>query len=382
VLPLICIIIAVESLSTGHLLHNATSHHLSKRQALASVCSSQECKYGSCEITGQFTYLCHCRSGIQGTNCDTVSPAGTGPCAANPCFGVGSQCVNQGTVSFTCFCAAGLTGATCQSRIGSCACLNGGVCTAATLNGVATFQCACAAGFGGPLCQYRTTMRSCQILGCQNGGTCTILSSCSCPTGFTGTLCELSSVTTTAAAVTVPAISICAPGICLNGGTCIQLTTNIGFCSCPNGYYGLFCNIATATGVTVTTPVTTTLATTTIASAVIRCPFTNICSNGGTCNLNPVTNTVTCSCLPNYTGVICETALPFCQNNPCKNGATCVTGTGTAGTCTCPTGFEGVYCEISTTCPNNPCQNNQKCILLNGNPICLCGAGYNPPYCT
>lgn len=376
------------------------NHHLAKRQALATVCQPSTCRYGNCEILTQYTFQCHCNAGITGTNCNSVAPATADKCSSNPCYGSGSTCVPQGLVGFTCFCAAGLTGTQCQSHLNVCQCQNGGACQLTTVNNVATYTCSCLPGFGGELCQFRTSLATCQIQGCQNGGTCTILSTCACPSGFSGPLCEISTATTTAPSVTVTPISICTPGICLNGGICLQLTNNIGYCSCPAGFYGIFCNFATNTAVTASTPTTTVLSTTatttvvalttpttpvtvaTTVSSTVRCTFSNPCLNGGTCNFNPTTNAIQCACLPNYTGFICQTQQPFCQTNPCQNGGTCVSGTGNAGTCTCATGYSGTFCEVGLTCISNPCLNNQQCVLLNNNPVCLCGAGYNPPFCS
>jgi hypothetical protein len=149
---------------------------------LASVCNSNQCKYGTCEILNQFAYKCHCQSGITGTNCDFIAAAGN-PCSSNPCYGATSVCVNQGTVAFACVCQAGLSGQTCRDHVGACQCQNGGACT---IVGPNAYRCSCLSGFGGELCQFRTTLTSCQYLGCQNGGTCTIISICTCPTGFTG----------------------------------------------------------------------------------------------------------------------------------------------------------------------------------------------------
>ncbi len=109
---------------------------------------------------------------------------------------------------------------------------------------------------------------------------------------------------TTTPAVTVPTISICAPGICLNGGVCIQLTPNIGYCQCRNGFYGLFCNFAPSV-TTMSTPITTTntvTTTTTTLPSFVRCNFPNPCLNDGTCTYNPLNNQIFCDCLPNFEG--------------------------------------------------------------------------------
>lgn len=360
-------------------------HHLAKRQALASVCTNQDCRFGTCEILTQYTKSCHCIAGVGGSNCDLVVSANN-PCSSNPCYGSGSTCTNSGS-TFTCTCPTGLSGLQCEKHTTSCQCTNGGSCQTSTYNGATVYSCTCLPGFGGQLCQFRTTLQTCQILGCQNGGTCTILSVCSCPANYAGNFCEIS-LLTTAASVVAPQISICFPGVCLNGGTCIQVTSNIGFCQCLQGFSGLYCNIGSSTPttpltqLTTTTAATTTAATTTLLST-IRCTFTNPCLNNGVCNFNPTTNAVSCTCLANFEGIVCQTQVAFCKNSPCKNGGTCVSGTGTAGTCTCPTNFEGTYCEVRSSCTtNNPCLNNQPCIEVNGLPFCLCQAGYNLPYCS
>ena len=176
-----------------------------KRQALATVCQSNECRYGACEIVTATQYKCHCNAGITGTNCDTMAAAGN-PCSSNPCYN-GGICVNQGT-SFICTCPNGLAGSTCRLQTAvPCPCQNGATCNVSFLNGVVGNTCTCPAGFGydlkfkflnkfyesnkflfksGELCQFRTSLQTCQILGCQNGGTCTILATCKCPPNFTG----------------------------------------------------------------------------------------------------------------------------------------------------------------------------------------------------
>lgn len=380
---LLCILIISTALAEAK-----SKHHLSKRQALSTVCQPTTCRYGNCEILSQFSFQCHCNAGITGSACTTVAASTADKCASNPCYGSGSTCVPQGLVGFTCFCAAGLTGPQCRSHLNTCQCQNNGVCNLAIINNVNTYTCTCPAGFGGELCQFRTSLTTCQIQGCQNGGTCTILSTCVCPTGFSGNLCEIANSATTTPAVTLPTISLCTPGICQNGGICIQLTSNIGYCSCPTGFFGIFCNFNTNTAITQSTPTTTTAATTTTTTTTTanpfstRCTFTNPCQNGGTCNYNPTNFQIKCSCLPNYSGTLCETQIPFCTNNPCKNGGTCVSGTGNTGSCTCATGFSGTFCDVGLTCSPNPCQNNQQCLQLSTGPICLCSTGLTPPFCT
>ena len=59
------------------------------------------------------------------------------------------------------------------------------------------------------------------------------------------------------------------------------------------------------------------------------------CTNGGVCNVG------TCVCPDGYTGQYCETKKDPCDDVVCHNGGVCV-----AGKCTCQTGYEGEYCEV------------------------------------
>ncbi len=59
------------------------------------------------------------------------------------------------------------------------------------------------------------------------------------------------------------------------------------------------------------------------------------CVNGGTCNNG------TCACPDGYKGTFCETKIDPCDGVVCQNGGTCV-----AGKCSCPIGYEGEYCEV------------------------------------
>ena len=144
---------------------------------LANVCNYNQCKYGTCEVTSLTTYNCHCFSGITGANCDTRSTS-INPCSSNPCYG-NSTCLALSSTAFQCVCGIGaggiLAGPFCQSTY-SCQCLNNGVCQTSTDSaGLAIYRCQCPTGFGGNLCQFQIgAFQSCQVVGCSNGGTCTI----------------------------------------------------------------------------------------------------------------------------------------------------------------------------------------------------------------
>lgn len=62
------------------------------------------------------------------------------------------------------------------------------------------------------------------------------------------------------------------------------------------------------------------------------------CLNGGACNDG------TCICPEGYTGEYCENeVVDPCDNVGCLNGGVCVDGS-----CVCPNGYEGPNCEIET----------------------------------
>lgn len=337
--------------------HNK-SHHLSKRQIASSVCSSNTCKYGTCEIISQISYKCHCQYGITGTNCDQQAPSNS-PCSSNPCYGEGT-CINLSATQFQCLCPSGYGGTQCKGTTGTCSCQNGGTCVAtASGTGILAYECNCPANFGGNLCQFvKSTFQSCQNVGCQNGGYCTIFSTCLCPNGFTGTFCELSNIntvvpaTTTATPVTTSLapvtqtpypLNICAPGICLNGGQCYQITSALALCLCTAGYSGVYCNIA-PTYYTTASPVT--LAPVTVTVAPINSCATNPCLNGGLCVASPTSSTslvpntgYRCICAAAFTGTNCETGYS-CTNYNCPVGQRCSIGSNFLPQCI-PIAFQG-----------------------------------------
>ncbi|XP_046580627.1 wnt inhibitory factor 1-like isoform X1 [Haliotis rubra] len=121
---------------------------------------------------------------------------------------------------------------------------------------------------------------------------------------------------------------------CENGGTC----TEVGECSCMQGFEGKFCRLALCNP---------------------------ICQNNGTC-ISPEV----CACPEGYTGTHCEKAT---CGRPCENGGRCLP----EGYCWCTKGYYGEACEYSH-CNNSPCENGGTCI---GPVRCQCSSGYSGNQC-
>jgi hypothetical protein len=87
------------------------------------------------------------------------------------------------------------------------------------------------------------------------------------------------------------------------------------------------------------------------------------CKNGGVC-VND-----TCSCPSGFYGVNCQ--IPVCPT--CLNNGVCDSAT---GSCNCPTGYFGINCEFRS-CPT--CLNNGYCDTTTGS--CICPIGYEGTNC-
>ncbi|XP_026284194.1 sushi, von Willebrand factor type A, EGF and pentraxin domain-containing protein 1 isoform X1 [Frankliniella occidentalis] len=213
-------------------------------------------------------------------------------------------------------------------------CQNGGSCRALSLGFV---TCDCPFGFYGSFCE--SVYYHCNSSPCLNGGQCVqnypMGYTCKCPSGYIGKNCE-------------EEIDDCSPNPCLNNSTCEDLSDGY-FCDCSDGFRGANCEEN-------------------IDDCVSKpCGDNGLCVDG--------ISSYTCTCVDGYSGQNCETEpVDTClENNPCMNGATCLTTPNGMHKCICPFGFEGNNCGIIDSCSSSPCLNNGICVKKGvGGHICNC----------
>ncbi|XP_045930210.1 protocadherin Fat 3a [Micropterus dolomieu] len=109
------------------------------------------------------------------------------------------------------------------------------------------------------------------------------------------------------------------------------------------------------------------------------------CRNGATCISLP-SGGFSCNCSPQYTGGRCEMEITACVPNPCQNGAICK-AIGNAFLCSCRRGFKGLTCdedvnECDRRNPEGECENGGVCVNTHGSFYCNCTAGFVGQHCS
>ncbi|XP_056636916.1 low-density lipoprotein receptor-related protein 1 isoform X1 [Diorhabda sublineata] len=195
----------------------------------------------SCEIS-----ICgkHGRPSSDGSKCVCASGYTGDACDRNVCD---NHCLNggtcrQGTKQLECVCNKFFTGRRCEVNLclgryppkgcnEKCNCKNGGECVKPNED-IEEFVCRCPDTYYGYKCdKYLLGPTPC-INRCLNGGICVLPNTdqppiCHCTKRWTGTYCES------------PAVC---ENYCENSGTC-SVSDNVPFCTCPNGYSGVRCEL-------------------------------------------------------------------------------------------------------------------------------------------
>ncbi|XP_072017664.1 uncharacterized protein [Amphiura filiformis] len=256
VVPLVC---GCGTKNTAAADRGRSSKHKSFSTSSAkdiNECSSDPCQNGGTCMDSVNEYSCSCLAGYVGVHCEID----INECSSDPCQN-GGTCTDS-VNGYSCSCLAGYVGVHCEVDINECSsghCQNGGTC----MDNVNGYSCSCLAGYVGVHCEI--DFDECSSDPCQNGGKCVegVASYiCHCLPGYVGVHCT--------------DIDECSSGACLNGGTCENLVNGFS-CKCVIGYVDAHCETAICT---------------------------KGCEIGGTC-----TAPDTCTCLPCYTGTMCESVV-------------------------------------------------------------------------
>ncbi|XP_053211719.1 cubilin-like [Panonychus citri] len=353
-----------------------------KQRLEENLCSTNPCRNGGTCLPAFQSYICECREGWDGANCDSD----VDECLKFSFTDLGCQngatCINlPGT--YQCNCINGFYGVHCTQRSDDCssssneALCGHGICLSVgkPVAGKPHYTCLCDQGWTtdgvSPACRVdvdecSSSMPHCSInppVECINfpgGFTCG-----PCPVGYKKQgfycldvdECQLNnggcSISPRVECRNVPGSRECGPcplgfsgdgvtctfaGICSmrNGdcspiAQCVEITASAGpgrSCQCPPGYMG---NGEGPNGC--------------LASTSITCDQ-RPCVSGICITVNSNPPSFRCQCQPGFSGSRCEiSTLNPCNPNPCLNGGFCLNNPILGGRCRCLPAYTGDRCQ-------------------------------------
>lgn len=339
---------------------------------------SQFCVHGQCEEAASSIenlavhMVCACEDGYAGEHCnflESEEPSCDLDCGPGTCRityahhdGDANDTLSywQNNVNHTyCSCPPGHTGTTCEISAESLAsgsgsvdfcddskqvfCVNGGVCKSDLQP---EEPCSCPVGLDGPHCEFTEGEVPDCILGCQNGGICTIgIQNIQDAADYTKFW---------------------------------EQSVNNMYCKCPEGRHGVHCEVDLSN----------------MNSRQCGEPPNDLFCFNGVCDVDKVSNQPICHCRRGYTGHSCQyksEEVPDCkldcQHGSCELGIKTLVDNNDINRfwenhvnfthCRCDVGWYGTNCEIpSTTCGSKTCLGNgTKCATdKKGQGYCDCAS--------
>uniref|UniRef100_A0A3P9PLS5 Sushi, nidogen and EGF like domains 1 n=1 Tax=Poecilia reticulata TaxID=8081 RepID=A0A3P9PLS5_POERE len=255
-------------------------------------------------------------------------------------------------------------------------CLNGGQCINDCITGNPSFTCSCLAGFTGRRCQISELWL-------------TLLPAVFSLTHVHAATLRQSDVASLVFPPVFADVNECASNPCQNGGKCVDRVTGF-ICVCPAAFSGTFCEtverimnserISAAVQSPSACVCVCACAGVCVCVSAVEC----LCQNGGVC----VGINGTCECPPGYTGAYCQLGITqtLCSNSrTCPDGSPCLEYGG-AYLCTCHTGVEPDHMDFypvqpQSVCDSSPCLNGGYCYERDGGYTCECRYGYSGKHC-
>ncbi|CAE1254908.1 unnamed protein product [Acanthosepion pharaonis] len=308
-------------------------------------------------------------------------------CLSNKCKNSGSCYSNLATDGSQCSCQHnGFKGRYCDEEINECevnpdACLNGGKC----VDAVGHYICECKPGFSGKNCELYSDI--CQDDFCLDG-------KCHFDHRILNKTCICRKPELKDETGKCVKDEPCKTFLCLNGGTCLMLETEVAVCKCVPGYEGKQCqrnkddcisnpcgeSNMCVDGINSFTCVCKPGFTGEFCDVNINeCKYINTnakrCHENNTLNCTDKVNGFTCHCKAGFTGQFCEEDINECDTQPCMYGATCINKVNDF-MCKCPKGWTGKLCNKNIDfCRVNPCKNHGRCQNLQNTFFCRCHPG-------